>query len=185
MPGPEPDCWLHPAVSIGPSAIAGTGLFATTLIGAGTVLLRVGGRLVSTSTFHALIAEAQRDPARGYVDSIVVDEDTQLVLPPRSASSFGNHSCDPNLRWADGYRLSARRDIGPAEELTNDYATSTADPSFLLRCHCGSTRCRGMVTGEDWRIPELQQRYDGHWVPMLQRRIRAMPNVGGTGKRAR
>jgi uncharacterized protein len=156
-------------VRSGPSDIAGTGLFATAPIAAGTAVVRVGGRLVSTAELQALTAEAQR--AGGYVDSIAVDEDVELVLPPRSAGGFGNHSCDPNLWWADADTLIARRDIAPGEELTNDYATSTADPAFLLRCHCESTRCRGMVTGDDWRIPELQARYAGHWVPMLQRRI--------------
>ncbi len=169
-----PDCWLHPAVRSGPSDIAGTGLFATAPIAAGTAISRVGGRLVSTAQLHALIAEAER--TGGYVDSIVVDEDLQLVLPPRSTSRFGNHSCDPNLWWTDAYTLSARRDIAAGEELTNDYATSTADPGFLLRCHCESTRCRGMVSGDDWQIPELQARYDGHWVPMLLRRIDATPS---------
>jgi uncharacterized protein len=163
--------WLHPAVRTGPSDIAGTGLFATAPLAAGTAVVRVGGRLVSTAELHALIVEAQRDG--GYIDSIVVDEDVELVLPPRSAGRFGNHSCDPNLWWTDGYTLSARRDIAAGEELTNDYATSTADPGYLLRCHCESTRCRGMVSGDDWQIPELQIRYDRHWVPMLQRRIDA------------
>jgi hypothetical protein len=168
---PSPDCWLHPAVSSGPSAIAGTGLFATAPIAAGTAVSRVGGRLVSTAELHALIADAPRH--RGYLDSIVVDEDAQLVLPPRSECRFSNHSCDPNLWWSDAYTLSAKRDVAAGEELTNDYATSSADPRFLLRCHCESTRCRGMISGDDWRIPELQLRYDGHWVPMLQRRIEA------------
>lgn len=173
MPELSADCWLHPAVSLGASAIAGTGLFATTTLAAGTAVSRVGGRLVCTAELHALIAEAQRDPARGYVDSIVVDGDLHLVLPPRSTSRFGNHSCDPNLWWSDAYTLVARRDIAAGAELTSDYATSTVDSDFLLRCHCESTRCRGMVCGDDWQIPELQARYDGHWVPMLQRRIRA------------
>jgi uncharacterized protein len=167
------DCWLHPAVRPAPSDIAGTGLFAAVPLAAGTAVVRVGGRLVSTAELHALIAAVRRDPARGYVDSIVVDEDVELVLPPRWASHFGNHSCDPNLWWTDAYTLSARRDIAAGEEVTNDYATSTADPGFLLRCHCESTRCRGMVSGDDWQIHELQARYDGHWVPMLQRRIDA------------
>jgi hypothetical protein len=164
-----PDCWVHPAVHPGPSDVAGTGLFATAPVRAGTAVVRVGGRLVPTAELRALIAEAER--AGGYVDSIAVAEDVELVLPPRSASGLGNHSCDPNLWWADAFTLVARRDIAVGEELTSDYATSTADPAFLLRCHCESTRCRGMVTGDDWQIPELQARYAGHWVPMLQRRI--------------
>jgi uncharacterized protein len=174
VPELSADCWLHPAVSQGASTIAGTGLFATTTLAAGTAVSRVGGRLVCTAELRALIAAAQRDPSRGHVDSIVVAEDVELVLPPRSTSRFGNHSCDANLGWSDAYTLVARRDIAAGEELTSDYATSTVDSGFLLRCHCESTRCRGMISGDDWQIPELQARYDGHWVPMLERRIKAM-----------
>jgi hypothetical protein len=30
-----------------------------------------------------------------------------------------------------------------------------------------------VITGDDWRIPQLQQRYAGHWIPYLQRLIDA------------
>ncbi|MDQ2750031.1 MAG: SET domain-containing protein-lysine N-methyltransferase [Pseudonocardiales bacterium] len=165
---PEAEGWLHPAVRVGQSVIAGTGLFATEPIAAHTAVSRVGGRLVSAAELQELIA---RSEPLGYVDTIVVDEDVHLVLPQHEANRFGNHSCDPNLGWSDSFTLCALRDIAAGEELTNDYATSTADPGFLLRCHCSSPRCRGMVAGDDWQIPELQRRYRGYWVPMLQRRI--------------
>ncbi len=84
---------------------------------------------------------------------------------------FGNHSCDPTLWHIDAFTLAARRDIAPDEELTIDYATQTDNPSFEIACRCGSARCRGTVTGADWRRPELQQRYGDHWVPGLLRRI--------------
>jgi len=32
-----------------------------------------------------------------------------------------------------------------------------------------------VVTGEDWRKPELQRKYDGYFAWHIQRRIRAMP----------
>lgn len=108
-----------------------------------------------------------------YVDSIVADDGLNLVLAAGTPNHFGNHSCDPNLGWAEAYTLVALRDIAAGEELTCDYATSTADPAFLLRCHCQTYRCRQMVTGDDWRIPELQRRYAGRWVPFLQRIIDA------------
>ena len=38
-------------------------------------------------------------------------------------------------------------------------------------CRCGSPLCRGRVTDSDWRIPELQERYDGWFSWYLQRRI--------------
>ena len=78
-----------------------------------------------------------------------------------------NHSCDPSLVWA-GDRLVAFRDVAAGEELTVDYATFTADPALLVRCHCESYRCRQMVTGDDWRIPQVQRRYAGHFAPQVQ-----------------
>ena len=49
------------------------------------------------------------------------------------------------------------RDIAADEELLVDYAMSTTDPACFLRCHCASYRCRQMVEGTDWRIPQLQR----------------------------
>lgn len=81
-----------------------------------------------------------------------------------------NHSCDPTLAWS-GERIVAFRDIRAGEELTVDYATATTDPAMLVRCHCETYRCRQMVTGDDWRIPEVQRRYAGHFAPAVQRAI--------------
>lgn len=83
-----------------------------------------------------------------------------------------NHSCDPTLGWS-GERLIALRDIAADTELTYDYATAITDPQFLLRCHCETYRCRQLVTGDDWRIPELRLRYTGHWTPAIQSMIDA------------
>lgn len=172
VPAPEPDCWLHADVEVRPSPIAGRGLFARTTIPAGTVVSRIGGRLVATNQLRTILAEAAGDPDR-YVDTISVAEDIHLVLPPRRANGYGNHSCDPNLWWTGPYTLAARRDITAGAELTNDYATSTAQPEFRMECGCGSPLCRGVVTGDDWLLPALQQRYGEHWVPVLLDRIRA------------
>ena len=168
MPEPATDCWLHPAVAVRSSPIAGRGLFATEPITAGTVVSRLGGRLVDTATMHRLIEDSET-----YVDTIVVDDDLHLVLSPGNDNRFGNHACDPNLGWADEYSLVTLRDIQTDEELLVDYAMSTTDPAFILRCHCASYRCRQMVEGSDWRIPQLQRRYAGHWVPYIQRLIDA------------
>ncbi len=85
-----------------------------------------------------------------------------------------NHSCDPTLAWsADGRQLVAFRDIEPGEELTVDYATGSTDPDLIVRCHCETYRCRQLVTGDDWRIPQVQQRYAGHLAPAVQRAVDA------------
>ncbi|WP_426510884.1 SET domain-containing protein [Dactylosporangium sp. McL0621] len=171
---PEADCFLHPDAVAGPSPIAGRGLFARAPIAAGTLVSRLGGRLVTWAELRRLIATAT-----AYVDTITVGDDVHLVLPPGRPNGLGNHACDPNLWWAGPYALVARRDVTAGEELTNDYATSTADPGFRMPCACGSRLCRGVVTGDDWRRPELQARYGGHWVPALLARIRAQDSSDG------
>lgn len=82
-----------------------------------------------------------------------------------------NHSCDPNLGWADGTTLVAIRDVPAGAELTLDYATVITDPEFVMMCHCETYRCRQVIEGTDWRIPQLQTRYAGRWAPEVQRLI--------------
>jgi hypothetical protein len=147
------ELWPHD-VTVAPSPIAGNGLFATASIPVGTEVFRLAAR-----------------PCSADVDSTALDESVRLLLAPGNGNRFANHSCDPNLWWTAAYALSARRDIAAGEELTSDYSTSTADPRFLLRCHCQSYRCRQLVTGDDWRIPQLQRAYAGHWTPVLQQHI--------------
>ena len=134
---------------------------------------RLGGSLVSGAELQAALAAAASDPAHPYIDTITVDDDLHLVLPPRRRNGYGNHSCDPNLWWLDSYTLAARRDIAAGEELTTDYATSSGVAGFRMDCSCGSPRCRTVITGSDWQRPELQRRYGEHWVPGLLKRIRA------------
>lgn len=171
---PPADCWLHPDVEVGPSPIAGLGLFARAAIPAGAAVSRLGGRLVSAGELDEIFAEAAQQPDHPYVDTIVAGEDLHLVLPAGQPSHFGNHSCDPNLWWVDAYTLVARRSIAAGEETTNDYATSAApDSSFAMTCSCSSALCRRAVTGFDWRRQDLRERYRDHWVPALLDRIRA------------
>jgi uncharacterized protein len=170
-PEPEPECWLHPDVEIGPSSIAQLGLFARAAIAPGTMVSRMGGQLVTGTELQQIFIDAARRPDHLYVDTITVGEDLHLVLPPGQPNHYGNHSCDPNLWWADAYTLVARRSIVAGEEVTSDYATSTGVSGFAMACSCGSSRCRGVITGEDWRLPGLQARYGEHWIPALLARI--------------
>jgi hypothetical protein len=114
-----------------------------------------------------------REPAHQYIDTITVDDDLHLILPPRRPNGYGNHSCDPNLWWIDAYTQAARRDVEAGEELTNDYATSTAIAGYRMDCVCESPMCRGVITGADWRRADLQQRYGRHWTPGLLKLISA------------
>lgn len=72
--------------------------------------------------------------------------------------------------------------VAAGEEVTSDDATGTAVPTFTLECACGTDLCRTTVTGEDWRLPALQDRYGAHWVPASRARVdraRARRAAGG------
>ncbi len=164
--GPPSTPWVHEAIVVQDSAIAGMGLFAGTSLEQGTVVIRVGGRLVGTEELRRLIETSEH-----YLDTLTVYEDMHLVLPAGTTVHYGNHSCAPNLWHVGPYELATRRAIAAGEELTVDYGTQTGAPGFSMPCHCGAVECRGVVASGDWRRPELQARYAGHWVPALEARI--------------
>jgi uncharacterized protein len=164
-------CWLHPHVQIQSSAIEGRGLYATRPLAAGTAIATLAGRLVTDEELHQLMHDAAASQL--YLDTICVDDDAHLVLPPGQPIHYGNHSCDPNLWHTGAYTLTARRDIRPGEELTVDYATQTVAPAFQMPCRCGAPACRLLITGNDWQLPAWRDRYRGHLVPAVAKRIAA------------
>ena len=94
---------------------------------------------------------------------------------------FINHSCDPNLWMQDEVTLAARRDITAGEEVTMDYAMHFADPNWKMKnlCECSSPLCRKSITGKDWKLKELQDRYGSHFSPLINRLIEERPGIKG------
>lgn len=93
-----------------------------------------------------------------------------------------NHSCEPNAGIRGQILLAAMRDIAAGEEITFDYATvlcrspheeSAEDKSrpYGFECKCGTPTCRGRITVDDWRIPDLQRKYAGWFSWYLQEKI--------------
>ena len=87
-----------------------------------------------------------------------------------------NHSCEPNLGVAGQIVFVALRDIVNDEELTFDYAMTDDEP-YEMRCNCGATKCRGVVTGLDWMNEEVQRKYGGYFSLFIQRRIDAQKSI--------
>jgi uncharacterized protein len=140
--------WTHPAAKRRSSNIEGDGMFATEALAAGTIVARLHGRIVDDVTLRELLAEAVA--VGGYVDTIMVNDDQNLVLVPDQLIHFCNHSCDPSLWHLDSTTIATRRTVAAGEELTIDYATQTTHPDFEMDCNCGTALCRGAVTGVDW-----------------------------------
>ncbi|MDW8317131.1 MAG: SET domain-containing protein-lysine N-methyltransferase [Anaerolineae bacterium] len=147
------------------------GLFARAFTPADTVLIVWGGPIVDEAGLAALPRQV-----RHY--AIQVEEGLyQVTVGSGSVADYLNHSCDPNAGFAGQIVVVAMRDIYPDEEVCVDYAMCDGSPYDEFDCACGSPNCRGRVTGEDWRRPDLQQRYAGYFMPYLQRRIDRLQSV--------
>ncbi len=145
----------------------GFGSFAVNPIPMGTVVATFGGTILTRINFETYPLE-QRSR------SIQIDVD-QFVLGPVSRESGDsiNHSCLPNCGMHNATQLIAMREIAVGEELTYDYATSDTSDYDEFECACGSDICRGRVSGDDWKLPDLQSRYQNMFSPYVQRKIQA------------
>jgi uncharacterized protein len=83
---------------------------------------------------------------------------------------FINHSCDPNIGMDGQISYVAMRNIQAGEELCLDYAMAMTT-NYKLNCSCGSTKCRKLITGDDWKIEELQTRYDKYFSWFIYKKI--------------
>jgi hypothetical protein len=160
---PQARSWVDSRLRTGRFAIEGEGEFADAPIRAGERLKVLGGRLIDDAAMRRTASSGQ------HFSALRVAEDRHLLMTWDDPASRGTHSCDPNAWLESEYVVVARRDIAEGEEVTTDYATMTVDPAWKMTCRCGASRCRGVVTGEDWRLPELRERYRGHFVPWIER----------------
>jgi len=83
-----------------------------------------------------------------------------------------NHSCDPNV-WLNGLNVVARRPIPKGEQILMDYATFCGDNMQAFDCFCNSKDCRKKITGQDYLLPNLEEKYGDHVSPwVLSRRTK-------------
>ena len=84
-----------------------------------------------------------------------------------------NHSCEGNCGFDDVGDFVAIRHVNEGEELSYDYGLVESNPRFRMPCTCGSVRCRGVITGDDWKNPAFQARNWDHMHPHLRMLIPA------------
>jgi hypothetical protein len=148
------------------SPIHGRGLFASAPIGSGEIVAVKGGSIIDRSRL------LQLQPRLGAAEIQIADD---LFICPTSEHEreesmiFSNHSCEPNIGVAGQIVFVALRDIAEGEELTHDWAMTDDDESSMP-CRCGAGACRGVVTGKDWKRPDLQERYRGHFSWFIQQK---------------
>ena len=160
-----PSTWLNPRLTLRPSPTHGKGLFATGVIHPDEVVMIWGGDLYTEADLHTL-------KLQGEWSYSMIEEGVFLFAPRDGWDYYVNHTCDPNVWMADEVTVVARRMIRPDEEIRGDYAVWESNSTYIVDpCNCGSAMCRKRFTGDDWMRPELQERYHGHFLPYLNRRI--------------
>ncbi len=140
------------------------GVFALEPVKKGELISLWGGRIRQASTLD-------RNMQNFTQQVLQIEDGFYLVTPSMEPADCFNHSCNPNVGMTGQIGLIAMRDIQAGEEICLDYAMCDGSDYDEFDCSCGSANCRGRVTGEDWRRPELWERYDGYFSPYLQRRI--------------
>ncbi len=154
-------------------------MVAREAISKGELIVVWSGALVSGDALASLPQTVRRY-------SLQVEEGHYLVsLTDCEPPDYVNHSCAPNSGLSGQIALVAMRDISAGEEITYDYAMSDGSNYDEFECGCGSAHCRGRVSGEDWRRPELWERYAGYFSPYLERRIAVLQQALERKYRAR
>ena len=157
--------YLSPKVESRPHPTKGKcGVFCREPIAKDEVIVLWGGKVLSAD-------EMDRDAPNFTQEMLQIEDEFFLYTPVADPSDCFNHSCDPNAGMSGQIGLVAMRDIKIGEEVCFDYAMCDGSNYDEFDCVCGSPNCRRHITGEDWRRPDLWERYEGYFAPYLQRRI--------------
>lgn len=154
---------LHPDIRKRTSEMDGHGLFAARPVPRGTIVWSS-----DDGDARLVVTHRQLRALPPHVHHLAYRNRDRFILC-FDGSQFMNHSCDPNLAWADDDHLVAVRDIAEGEEVTFDYATSETHPWWRPKwvCRCGSPACRRVISGRDCLDATFQERYRGRlpsWV---------------------
>ena len=163
---------MNPKLEVRDTCNHGKGLFAGEDIRKGELLSAFGGYVI-TRLEEEQLPEDFNDTGVQISEELVLTTIDRDELEP---ADFINHSCSPNAGFKGQIFMVAMKNIrGGGVEITFDYGmvlhrTKGAKP-YRLECKCGSKNCRKFITDNDWKLPDLQKRYDGYFQWYLQEKI--------------
>lgn len=166
--------WVNPKLRVGKTKY-GKGVFAKENIKKGETVAIFGGYIIHITNAEQfnnmpiVVQEFSHDIADGFLLSSIKNSEL-------TTADYFNHSCSPNAGFKGQIVLVAVRNIKKGKEITFDYAMCTINNQKMkwyweVECLCGSKKCRKIITGDDWKIKELQKRYNGYFQPYIQEKI--------------
>lgn len=165
--------WISKKIIVKKNSRIGTGTFALQQIKKGEILIVQSGRIL-----HYLTLDENPELEKYWYHGFQIEKDYYIYPISNDDSLLDglfnvNHSCDANCGILGQVTLVSMRDIDVGEEITFDYVMTDYNPGDWekMKCTCGSEKCRGIITGDDWKLKELQEKYKGYFSNYLQREI--------------
>jgi hypothetical protein len=130
------------------NGLSGYGIFATQFMAQNAVVFQGEGlaqRIISKKYVNDNWGDKEKDDFKHYAYPIgpevyILWDENPVNWSPQ------NHSCHPNTVYK-GLNVIALRDIQVGEELTLDYAQFLDENIEPFKCTCGSSNCRGIISG--------------------------------------
>ena len=170
--------WINPRIEVGDAGPKGKGLFAKEAIKQGEIIVIAGGQIVPDDFFGSPPFDVWNNICFSVEKGFSICP-SDLDIERREGVFMMNHSCEPNCGLGGQITFVAMRDIQRGEELTFDYAMTDGDFRGMhkesmnqwgddIECFCGSPNCRRIITGDDWKRKDLQEKYKGYFMPYIQ-----------------
>ena len=149
------------------SPINGVGTFAREQISGGEIVFVKGGYILTRDQMYT---DSKIDSYWPLSDEFVLAAKEKKDVD--RIKLYINHSCEPNCGIRGDIVGIAMRNIEVGEEITFDYALLDNEDN-RFRCTCGSKHCRHIITGYDWEIKALQEKYKNYFVAYLKDKIKS------------
>lgn len=157
--------FLSNKIEIRDSKIHKKGIFAKVAVKKGEIVFIKGGHILTREQlFSSGVINCYLPIDDNYflgATNAEEEEDIKLYI---------NHSCTPNCGIRGEITFIAMQDIKTGDELTIDYAFLDNE-DYQIECNCGASNCRKIITGKDWKIKEIQEKYFNYFATYLKQKI--------------
>lgn len=146
---------LYPKLEVMYMNQKGFGLICLEPISAGTFVIEYVGEVIDDAEFRRRISQKEQERDENFY-FLTLEKDYIIDAGPKgNLARFMNHSCEPNCetqKWSvnglDRIGLFAIKDIPKNTELTFNYYWDELLGNEKKMCHCGATKCAGVIGGK-------------------------------------